>query len=92
MIYSSPSLVAATVSNVGAVSTSASNVGTDTRGGSSTSDKSSGLSNATISQNQKKGNAHDFKLRDNLVNAIIALQSAVLDGKPAERIWRETSS
>lgn len=77
LIYSSPRLVAATVSNVSVVSTSASNVGTDTRGGSSTSDKSRGLSNYTISQNQKKGNA---------------LQSAVLDGKPAERIWRETSS
>ncbi len=39
----------------------------------------------------ENGNAHDLKLRDNLVNAINALRSAVLDGKPAERIWKETS-
>lgn len=49
---------------------------------------------ATIAKLQRmieNGNAHDLKLRDNLVNAINALRSAVLDGKPAERIWKETS-
>ena len=49
---------------------------------------------ATIAKLQRmieNGNAHDLKLRDNLVNAISALRSAVLDGKPAERIWKETS-
>ena len=46
---------------------------------------------ATIAKLQRmieNGNAHDLKLRDNLVNAINALRSAVLDGKPAERIWK----
>lgn len=49
---------------------------------------------ATIAKLQRmieNGNAHDLQLRDNLVNAINALRSAVLDGKPAERIWKETS-
>ena len=48
LIYSSPGLDAATESNAGAVSASARNVGADSRGGSPTSDKSSGLVTSTI--------------------------------------------
>ena len=48
LIYSSPGLDAATESNAGAVSASARNVGADSRGGSPTSDKSSGLVTFTI--------------------------------------------
>ena len=48
LIYSSPGLDAATESNAGAVSASARNVRADSRGGSPTSDKSSGLVTSTI--------------------------------------------
>ena len=81
LIYSSPSLGAATVSNVGAVSTLANNVGTDTRGGSSTSDKSSGLSNSTIPQNQNKGNENP-----NASNEAIEPKESELERKIRERV------
>lgn len=55
LIYSSPGLGAATESNAGAVSTSAKNVGAETRGGTPTSDKSSGSSTHIIPHEQKKG-------------------------------------
>ena len=54
LIYSSPGLDAATESNAGAVSASARNVGADSRGGSPTSDKSSGLVASTIPSEQEK--------------------------------------
>ena len=54
LIYSSPSLGAATKSNAGADSASTRNVGADTRGGFSTSDKSSGLVASTIPSEQEK--------------------------------------
>ena len=81
LIYSSPSLGAATVSNVGAVSTLANNVGTDTRGGSSTSDKSSGLSNSTISHKQEKGNENP-----NASNEAIEPKESELERKIRERV------
>ena len=81
LIYSSPSLGAATVSNVGAVSTLANNVGTDTRGGSSTSDKYSGLSNSTIPQNQNKGNENP-----NASNEAIEPKESELERKIRERV------
>ena len=56
LIYSSPSLGAATTSNGSAVSRSVSNnVGAE-QNVLPTSDKSSGLSNSTISHKQEKGN------------------------------------
>lgn len=55
LIYSSQGLGAATESNAGAVSTSAKNVGAETRGGTPTSDKSSGLSTHIIPHEQKEG-------------------------------------
>lgn len=55
LIYSSPGLGAATESNAGAVSTSAKNVGAETRGGTPTSDKSSGSSTHIIPHEQKEG-------------------------------------
>ena len=54
LIYSNPGLDAATESNAGAVSASARNVGADSRGGSPTSDKSSGLVASTIPSEQEK--------------------------------------
>lgn len=57
LIYSSPSLDTATESNAGAVSTSANNVGADTRGGTSTSDKSSGILTASVAQNEENSNS-----------------------------------
>mgnify|MGYP004520160477 CR=1 FL=1 len=88
LIYSSPSLGAATVSNVGAVSTSANNVGTDTRGGSSTSDKSSGLSNSTIPQNQNKGNenpnASNEPMRKELIEQAAANEDTWVNSKKSE--------
>ena len=81
LIYSSPSLGAATVSNVGVVSTLANNVGTDTRGGSSTSDKSSGLSNSTISHKQEKGNENP-----NASNEAIEPKESELERKIRERV------
>ena len=88
LIYSSPSLGAATVSNVGAVSTLANNVGTDTRGGSSTSDKSSGLSNSTIPQNQNKGNenpnASNEPMRKELIEQAAANEDTRVNSKKSE--------
>lgn len=88
LIYSSPSLGAATVSNVGAVSTSVNNVGTDTRGGSSTSDKSSGLSNSTIPQNQDKGNensnASNKPMRKELIEQAAANEDTWVNSKKSE--------
>ena len=88
LIYSSPSLGAATVSNVGAVSTSANNVGTDTRGGSSTSDKSSGLSNSTIPQNQNKGNensnASNEPMRKELIEQAATNEDTWVNSKKGE--------
>ncbi|WP_337571939.1 LPD38 domain-containing protein [Mitsuokella jalaludinii] len=55
LIYSSQGLGAATESNAGAVSTSAKNVGAETRGGTPTSDKSSGSSTHIIPHEQKEG-------------------------------------
>lgn len=55
LIYSSPGLGAATESNAGAVSTSAKNVGAETRGGTPTSDKSSGSSTPSVAQEQESG-------------------------------------
>ena len=52
LIYSSPGLDAATQSNAGAVSASA-DVGADTRGGTPTSDKSSGSSTSSVAQRQE---------------------------------------
>ena len=53
LIYSSPGLDTATISNDGAVSHVSLDVGADTHGGYPTSDKSSGSSTSNISQEQK---------------------------------------
>ncbi len=55
LIYSSPGLGAATQSNAGAVSHDSHNVGAVNRGGSPTSDKSSGSSTHIIPHEQKEG-------------------------------------
>ncbi|WP_303104094.1 DEAD/DEAH box helicase family protein [uncultured Mitsuokella sp.] len=55
LIYSSPGLDTAAKSNAGAVSTSARSVGAETRGGTPTSDKSSGSSTHIIPHEQKEG-------------------------------------
>lgn len=56
LIYSSPGLGAATVSNVSAVSRVNHNVGADTHGGYPTSDKSSSLVTSSVAQDEKADN------------------------------------
>lgn len=64
LIYSSQGLGAATESNAGAVSTSAKNVGAETRGGTPTSDKSSGLSTFSVAQETDRGKKKSEPIRD----------------------------
>lgn len=81
MIYSSPGLDTATTSNGSAVSRSISNnVGAE-QNVLPTSDKSSGLSNATISHKQKKGNENP-----NASNEAIEPKESELEGKIRERV------
>ena len=64
LIYSSPSLGTATESNAGAVSASAKNVGAESRGGISASDKSGDLIISTIAPEKvesKENTPHEKK-------------------------------
>ena len=81
LIYSSPGLGAATESNAGAVSTSAKNVGAETRGGTPTSDKSSGSSTHIIPHEQKEGakNLDSAKVPDRLSKEAQGVYIAVRD-------------
>ena len=81
LIYSSPSLGVATTSNGSAVSRSVSNnVGAE-QNVLPTSDKSSGLSNSTISHKQEKGNENP-----NASNEAIEPKESELERKIRERV------
>lgn len=88
LIYSSPSLGAATTSNGSAVSRSVSNnVGAE-QNVLPTSDKSSGLSNSTIPQNQNKGNenpnAYNEPMRKELIEQAAANEDTRVNSKKSE--------
>ncbi|MGN8831191.1 MuF-C-terminal domain-containing protein [Selenomonas montiformis] len=92
LIYSSPGLGATTESNAGAVSTSAKNVGAETRGGTPTSDKSSGLSTSSVAQTQdggkKKASYTDGSFSDK-TKEDNAMRGTVKNG--VMTIWRKGS-
>lgn len=88
LIYSSPGLGAATTSNGSAVSRSVSNnVGAE-QNVLPTSDKSSGFSNSTISQNQDKGNenpnASNEPMRKELIEQAAANEDTWVNSKKSE--------
>lgn len=91
LIYSSPGLGAATESNAGAVSTSAKNVGAETRGGTPASDKSSGSSILSVAQGQESGKKNiaytDGSFSDKSKNDT-AMRGTVKNG--IMTIWRKS--
>ncbi len=91
LIYSSPGLGAATESNAGAVSTSAKNVGAETRGGTPASDKSSGSSTPSVAQEQESGKKNiaytDGSFSDKTKNDN-AMRGTVKNG--VMTIWRKS--
>lgn len=87
LIYSSPGLGAATESNAGAVSTSAKNVGAETRGGTPTSDKSSGSSTPSVSQEQESGKGIDaevYKRSSDVIKEIKSIEQAFANSDKGE--------
>ena len=84
LIYSSTSLDAAAESNAGAVSASAKNVGAESRGGISTSDKSGDLDTSTISPEEAESKENSLHEDEQT-----ALKGLSADAKDVYRLVRD---